>query len=38
MDEEMTYEMIDPFENEYEDTSMDELKDAAFEYLLLNPG
>jgi len=38
MDEEKQYEMFDPFENEVEDNSMDELKAAAFEYLLLNPG
>lgn len=38
MDEEKQYEIFDPFENEIEDNSMDELKAAAFEYLLLNPG
>lgn len=38
MDEEKQYEMFDPFENEVEDNSMDELKAAAFEFLLLNPG
>lgn len=37
--EKKQYEIIDPFENENEDkyNSMD-LKAAAFEYLLLNPG
>lgn len=40
MEEEKQYEIIDPFENENEDkyNSMDDLKAAAFEYLLLNPG
>lgn len=41
MDEEKQYEIFDPFENEDENetyNAMDELKDAAFEYLLLNPG
>lgn len=38
--EKKQYEIIDPFENENEDkyNSMDDLKAAAFEYLLLNPG
>ena len=38
MDEKNRYEELDSYEDDYTDTSMDELRDAAFEYLLLNPG
>jgi hypothetical protein len=38
MDEKNRYEELDSYEDDYTDTSMDDLKAAAFEYLLLNPG
>lgn len=38
MNGEKQYEEFTPIEDEFEDTSLDDLKAAAFEYLLLNPG
>lgn len=38
MDEKNRYEELDSYDDDYTDTSMDDLKAAAFEYLLLNPG
>lgn len=38
MNEENRYEELDPFSDELRCDCMTELKEAAFEYLLLNPG
>lgn len=38
MNEENKYEKLDPFSDELRCDCMAELKEAAFEYLLLNPG